>query len=1091
MDERFEQIQKLCNELEALEKRAHSKDIQLPKDWFWHRDCIQAVRNLQKSVQAEIDKVGDEFTENYTYDSNIGYLLRNLKDLVMHLDEELKRAEGQDVKYEPDRQKNINALLSGLDGCLTSLVQQFPIIEEHNSEDTMMKRKKQLLALGFNIYRYPELTELLVSDWSIIEDLLDIIGSHETKTYTYYVWRVLPSFLDLIFREMSLGEVGALLRNPNIKPYLHRGSSFFEQHGAKKEIVKKIEAFEKTAVSLKKIILLITMIISGGTIGEDLGRRVVEELLPNFKKLINIPEDLEIIYLYISKRYEKHKRTSARNLAEQLINFAKLYEKEKEALFDVLDDVRKKQNFDEYRANAILRCCLYLSRFINTTAELKEMAEQIGNISAKWVEKDHWQRDRDRTEEISAVLANLNEIILTREDLDILFQLMRATDSHSVELILYLVKTAGFREIEKDPSFVIRLINQTKPPLLFIKLLESLTDTKSRIQELKLYPATIEFVAYNFNQHPNAISLLKREWNLNLSIFRNPQEFEQLLGYLDSKDANIIGNIFSVLVFLKPYQITSFKLFIENGGKEVLESIEKYKDIDPERHVLRFCSIILAKADPKNYREVISIFNKIFVFINKEVEDNKVKLGNLSNINQISQTVFRQYGDYLFYVMETAPKHFMNILFAISHIHLMDETISKELVQLTRICRSFRLYIDENKVEDIKPQDIENTYLFLVEQLGKKPKIDKLRKNIEKFGTQHSRSAFEFINTSIMNLSVEYFLHLTRVKVRDAFEKFCGVPLPPELDGNHDAVNALLIAKECNWGQNKELAKIFIRELCLKNTVPFKKYPDAYPYNQEANKEWVRRMEVKGINLKLWIEGYKNSYDTIFTDALENREIIINSHIEEVIEHYKELGYEVKEDAVFEKFEEIKEKAENKALVADIKQHLSTITSLKQQRLHISNTKRIIIYVETEPLKVLQMGNVVSGSCLMLGGCNSWAAIVNALDINKKVLYAVDEKDNLVGRRLITMTDQGRIIQYGVYNNVLDIDLDIMFQRFTIELAQKCNTEVANGGTTSTLVAENWYAGTAIAPFKLSEKTSKLPPSKKWPEQPSASYQAT
>ena len=114
------------------------------------------------------------------------------------------------------------------------------------------------------------------------------------------------------------------------------------------------------------------------------------------------------------------------------------------------------------------------------------------------------------------------------------------------------------------------------------------------------------------------------------------------------------------------------------------------------------------------------------------------------------------------------------------------------------------------------------------------------------------------------------------------------------------------------------------------------------------------------------------------------------------------------------------------------------------------------------------MGNVVSGSCLRLGGGHEWATITNALDVNKRVLYAENEKGAILGRRLITMSDQGHILQYTVYNNTPEIDLDTLFEKFTLELAQRCNAKVANDGEVSVLVGEDWEAGTSIESFKLS-----------------------
>jgi len=539
--------------------------------------------------------------------------------------------------------------------------------------------------------------------------------------------------------------------------------------------------------------------------------------------------------------------------------------------------------------------------------------------------------------------------------------------------------------IRKEEDFFIKLIEKTEYPELFFRILMEITS--GDISKLHEYHAIIESIAHNVNEFKTNITPYEKNLLEITNFLKTVNELEYLLRILGDYDTNLLHNLFEVLKFLKPYQITSFKLFLENGGKEILESIKQFKEVKTDWQILAFCSAIIAASNPKNYKDLLNVFNKAFSFVSREVEDNRIKLRQLTHVSNISKSIFRYFGDYLLYIMEQSPKNFMKILFSIGRILQINANISKDILQLAKIARTFRLFINENKVEGINLQDVENTYLFLTQQLNKKPDIDKFRKNLKKFGTQHSKSAFDFINNLIMNLSIEYFLTITRMHVKDAFEKYCGVPLPKELDDSDDAVNALLVARVCSSGRNINLAKTFIKEVCLKNTVPFKQYPEAYPYNQQKNIDFVKAMEARGINMQYWINGFKKEYKPALTDMLENTERMIANHVAEVIEEYRTLGLEVKEDEIFEKLEEIKDNP-NQSTVIDIKNHLKQIKSLQGQNFYVHSIKKVIIYIETNPLKVLQMGNVVSGSCLALGGSNSWTTITNAVDVNKKVLYA-------------------------------------------------------------------------------------------------------
>lgn len=61
------------------------------------------------------------------------------------------------------------------------------------------------------------------------------------------------------------------------------------------------------------------------------------------------------------------------------------------------------------------------------------------------------------------------------------------------------------------------------------------------------------------------------------------------------------------------------------------------------------------------------------------------------------------------------------------------------------------------------------------------------------------------------------------------------------------------------------------------------------------------------------------------------------------------------------------------------------------------------LYTETEPLRMLQMGSLFS-TCLGVGGVNAFAAVANAIELNKRVLYLKTARRAIVGRRLIGLS---------------------------------------------------------------------------------------
>ncbi|MCC7019044.1 MAG: hypothetical protein IT332_04785 [Ardenticatenales bacterium] len=72
------------------------------------------------------------------------------------------------------------------------------------------------------------------------------------------------------------------------------------------------------------------------------------------------------------------------------------------------------------------------------------------------------------------------------------------------------------------------------------------------------------------------------------------------------------------------------------------------------------------------------------------------------------------------------------------------------------------------------------------------------------------------------------------------------------------------------------------------------------------------------------------------------------------------------------------------------------------------------IYVATDPLEVLQMGNLFD-TCLAVDGFNAFAAVANAMEVNKRVLYVRDERGHVIGRRLLVLSADGLVFGHHSY----------------------------------------------------------------------------
>jgi hypothetical protein len=118
--------------------------------------------------------------------------------------------------------------------------------------------------------------------------------------------------------------------------------------------------------------------------------------------------------------------------------------------------------------------------------------------------------------------------------------------------------------------------------------------------------------------------------------------------------------------------------------------------------------------------------------------------------------------------------------------------------------------------------------------------------------------------------------------------------------------------------------------------------------------------------------------------------------------------------------------------------------------------------VERDPLEILKIGSYV-GSCLALGGFNAHATVAILLDINKRVVIARNARGGFVARQVIAISEDGKLICYGVYSHTKETALHDAFERYATEWASRLGLPLAKGeDEVSTrrvppLTVKTWY----------------------------------
>jgi hypothetical protein len=85
-----------------------------------------------------------------------------------------------------------------------------------------------------------------------------------------------------------------------------------------------------------------------------------------------------------------------------------------------------------------------------------------------------------------------------------------------------------------------------------------------------------------------------------------------------------------------------------------------------------------------------------------------------------------------------------------------------------------------------------------------------------------------------------------------------------------------------------------------------------------------------------------------------------------------------------------------------------------ETRSQVAGVGDVRLAVETDPLEALQLGTYV-GSCLGRGGGLTYSAAAVVLDVNKHVVYARDAAGAVVGRQLVAISEQDKLVCFAVY----------------------------------------------------------------------------
>ncbi|HEY0137824.1 MAG TPA: hypothetical protein VGB85_27250, partial [Nannocystis sp.] len=151
----------------------------------------------------------------------------------------------------------------------------------------------------------------------------------------------------------------------------------------------------------------------------------------------------------------------------------------------------------------------------------------------------------------------------------------------------------------------------------------------------------------------------------------------------------------------------------------------------------------------------------------------------------------------------------------------------------------------------------------------------------------------------------------------------------------------------------------------------------------------------------------------------------------------------------------------NHAWLARAAAHMRTDAWLapQQRTLEIAGLRHDL-RIEDDPLEVLRMG-IPFGTCLALDtGFNADSTVLNAVDINKRVLYLRDPRGSVIARQLIAVSSDFGLLGYRLYcaRGLEDRPaVTAAFQALCSDVAAAAGLPFTDGGAPETIHPGFWY----------------------------------
>jgi hypothetical protein len=1048
-------ISELTKDLKKLQKEAQG--LELPKDWFWHKKSVEMLIHIQNGLENDIEKIKENQFHVKEYVDKLKVYLDRLKTEIGNI-----RKKNITVNKTKLLSEAIRRDMGDITYLLRMFIPELEILEKHYSTEPYLEKKKILIKIGVNFALNPLLTEMLIENWDLVEEIIKL---DENDYKYYYLWEIIHHFDKFIHLSLSEQEISALRKKTvgnKTAEQIYRDPEFMDNL---KDFLHKMYSNKKSLElqgkqNFRHVLMFLEYIIYGGTKGQHLGERICKIAIPDLSNIFQTGEDLKYFHDFCSEAFKIDKMTPMR-VTEVLSTYKEVILKGvvdwKSFISIMLKNSLKYPEtyniFDPYR--------YFFKVFISGRISWKEflsMVELSDQVAVKrWGKKD-----------LSRNYADFKLIIV-----DVFEQIMSLSKTIPLRKLFELIcdfialsekkKMIGIKSKQFVSSGLRMVANES------LSLKEFYQGTKKIDRKLIHDEEDFFRLVSKYGEQ-----LLKRgiSWEeilAGMSIFSFHQLNSKLIEmFLDDITPQFWDKLKEFSLIFSSSKHNSIKMaqileHLNNDSKIFLQYLIMFR---PNQVLDVFEMYVLVKNLKIDYNQEMKLFLKIASPIALKINNFSELTSILLPIKDLSAQRRNKFTSFL----DSSLLVFQGMRYKFTEA--LSQTPGFENVEQFSFVELVYIYLKHSENPDLKVNKIKKKLAKIKKNASKIIRIVDNKKDIKDI----NETDYNILDSSLNKVAQMFFdplvalyLQSSKDKLVETIQKMFNLNNPKQIGkriSNPNFQNAIIIynrIRTSNRDSCKQLCFKLIQEYLLFNTYPFKAVPQAYPWNDEKNQAWLK----KSANPS-WLRKFEKEYKITKEDLEgDNTEERIKHHFDQSKEILNSLGVTLTNftlERIEEQYKILTKKSEEKDLLNDLKVQINALKSLfgqEEEKKGIIGGK-ITITSEFDPLEILQMGNYVNGSCLNTYGANYWSTIINASEVNKRVLWAKNHKGEVIARLLIGVDENKRIVKFPIYYSTI-IKLDRFFDYYIIELAKKCRFGI-NGDSTKVLrlFDGGWYTDGTI-----------------------------